>query len=347
MVQLSTIQFIASLFGIALLCFLFNQLVFLWYKKNHFYDKITIRSSHNQLATRSGGVAMFFTLTVVTFVLYAFDFQIFDFSLLLPISIIAFIGLYDDLYSMDFKFKFLFTFILAKLLIDQGLVLDSFYLFDGLYKPNYFLAQIITGITLVGVINSINLIDGVDGLASGYTLVILCVLNLLVQNYELFYLNSFLIAMLFPQIIINYNKKTKIFLGDTGSLLLGTLIAINFFTLIQPQTVFNFGIDPNKILTSWILLFFPLTDLLRVFIYRIQQNVSPFKADRKHLHHLLINKGFSHFKTTCIILLFVILNSVLGFLFWVQFDELGLLGYLIISSILYVFNINRWFTYNL
>ena len=320
-----------------ILSLLLNLIIAKLYAKNGFFDQINERSSHKNLATRTGGVAIFNSLTIITLLLYWKDFQIFDFSILLPISIIVLIGVYDDLYNMDFKFKLLFTFILAKILIDQGFVLQSFYLFNGQYEPNYFIAQIITGITLVGVINSINLMDGIDGLSSGFCFLVLNLINVMFRDFELYFFNLIVLGLLFPQLILNFKNHNKVFLGDSGSLFLGTILAINFFTIIKPTTVFNFDIDPNKILFSWLVLFFPLADLLRLFYQRTKKRLNPFSPDKNHLHHIIINRGYSHIKATLMVLGATVTNVLFGFIFWKIADEVGLLFYLLSSTFLYVF----------
>ena len=102
-----TLLFVSALI-ISLIAFPLVQKYFI---RNSIYDKINKRSSHNVIATRSGGVSIFTTLTLITFYLYFTSNQIFDFSLLLPLGILFTVGLYDDFYDVDFKLKFIFQLI--------------------------------------------------------------------------------------------------------------------------------------------------------------------------------------------------------------------------------------------
>ena len=104
------------------------------------------------------------------------------------------------------------------------------------------------------------------------------------------------------------------FLGDSGSLLLGTLIAIYTFYILGDSYVFKTGFDVNKTIFSIMILLYPLFDLLRVFIIRISDKKSPFHPDKNHIHHILINKGFSVIKTIFIIeICYIFLFSILFF----------------------------------
>ena len=109
---------------------------------NNIYDKIKERSLHDVRATRSGGSTIFITLFVLTIYLYYTSNQIFDFSLLIPLGILFTVGLYDDLYQVDFKLKFIFQLIVAKILIDQGIIINNLNGLLGIYEIPYLISQI-------------------------------------------------------------------------------------------------------------------------------------------------------------------------------------------------------------
>ena len=104
-----------------------------YFIKNNVYDKIKKRSLHDVKATRSGGSTIFSTLFLLTIYLYLTSNQIFDFSLLIPLGILFTVGLYDDLYQVDFKLKFIFQLIVAKILIDQGIIINNLNGLLGIY----------------------------------------------------------------------------------------------------------------------------------------------------------------------------------------------------------------------
>ena len=105
------------------------------YKK---FDDFNHRSSHNTLATRTGGIGIFSTLLLVSLFYYFNKVEIFDYSLFIPISIMFIIGVYDDFYNADFKLKFLMQIIVAKILIDQGYLISNYHGLFGLYEVQDF-----------------------------------------------------------------------------------------------------------------------------------------------------------------------------------------------------------------
>ena len=115
-----------------------------YFLRNNYVDKINNRSSHFTIATRSGGFSIFLTLFLISVYFYLTGFEIYQFSLLVPLSIIMIIGLYDDINGVDFKFKFIFQIIAAKIIIDNGLVIDNLHGILGIYELNRIIAQMIT-----------------------------------------------------------------------------------------------------------------------------------------------------------------------------------------------------------
>ena len=99
----------------------------------------------------------------------------------------------------------------------------------------------------------------------------------------------------------NFKKENKVFLGDAGSLLFGTLIAIYLFHVLGSDYTYKLDHKINKPLFTMSLIIYPLIDLLRVFIIRISNKKSPFSPDQNHIHHLLLKKGYSHFKIVSIV----------------------------------------------
>ena len=107
----------------------------MFYKK---FDDFNHRSSHNTLATRTGGIGVFKTLLLVSLFYYFNKVEIFDYSLFIPISIMFIIGVYDDFYNADFKLEFLMQIIVAKILIDQGYLISNYHGLFGLYEVQDF-----------------------------------------------------------------------------------------------------------------------------------------------------------------------------------------------------------------
>ena len=274
-------------------------------------DTINHRSSHTTLATRTGGISIFLSLSTTSFYFYFLGEQPYDFSLLVPLGIMFAIGIYDDFYNIDFKLKFFIQIIVAKILIDQGLLIDDFHGFLGLYKVERVFAQAATGFVFLLVVNSINLVDGIDGLALFQFLKVIIIYHIFSFSDTLGNLTYILILAIIPLFYFNFRTKNKIFLGDAGSLLLGTLIMTYLLNLLGENYIFKKGYVINKTLFSVLLVFYPLIDLLRVFILRVLKGNSPFKADKNHLHHV-VNRFFdNHFISSFTIIIIEVLIIVL------------------------------------
>lgn len=261
------------------------QKIFVYYKR---FDDINHRSSHNTLATRTGGIGVFSTIFGIAVYQYIIREEIFDFSLLIPLSIMFVVGVYDDLYNADFKLKFLLQIIVAKLLIDQGYVISNFHGLVGVYEVPRLIAQLSTVFIFVLVVNAINFIDGIDGLAITQVIKSIIIIEFLSKtSTPLQSLSSLTIATLIPLYYFNLRKKQKVFLGDAGSLFLGSLVSIYLFYVLSPEYQFKSGFQINKAFFTILVVLYPLVDLLRVFVLRIKSGQSPFKADQRHLHHLI------------------------------------------------------------
>ena len=271
------------------------QKVFVFYKK---IDDFNHRSSHKTLATRTGGIGIFATLLLISLFYYFQNIDLFDYSLFIPLGIMFIVGVYDDFYHADFKLKFLLQIIVAKILIDQGLVIDNYHGLFGLYEIPWLLAQLTTVFVFLVIINAINFIDGIDGLAITEVIKTITLIEFFSVDFTpLAPMGFIVLGSILPLYYFNFKKKRKVFLGDGGSLLLGTLIAVYIFYVLGDTYTLKTVWTINKTLFAVLVLLYPLVDLLRVFILRIKDGQSPFVADQRHLHHLLIKKLSSPIKS--------------------------------------------------
>ena len=276
-------------FFLSLVIHFITQKIFIYYKK---FDGFNQRSSHKTLATRTGGIGLFLTLLILSIYFYLKGVEIFDYSFFIPLGIMLLIGVYDDLYNADFKLKFLLQIIVAKILIDQGLIITNYYGLFGLYEIPNLLAQLTTVFVFLVIVNSINFIDGIDGLAISQTIKSIILIELFSSEFTSFVsLGTILIGSILPLYYFNFKNKRKIFLGDGGSLFLGTIISMYIFYVLSDDYYFTSKINLNKTLFTVLILIYPLTDLLRVFIVRLKNNKSPFYPDKNHIHHLVL-QGF-------------------------------------------------------
>ena len=285
-----------------------------YFLRNNYIDKINNRSSHSSVATRSGGFSIFLTLFLISVYFYLIGIEIYEFSLLVPLSLIMIIGLYDDINGVDFKLKFIFQIIAAKIIIDNGLVIDNLHGILGIYELNRIIAQMITIFFIVAIINSINFIDGIDGLAISIIILFMSLFEMFsLTQSDFLYLSIITISSLIPLYYFNFSTKKKVFLGDSGSLFLGTLVSVYVIYILSNNYIIKPEFDLHKILFVISILFYPIVDIVRVFFLRLSKGMSPFKVDKNHIHHLIINKTQSHWKST----LLIILSSFL-FLIFVQ-----------------------------
>ena len=278
------------------------------FTKLSFFDAINHRSVHKSKATKIGGISVFITLFIFSVIYYFKEDQIFDFSLLIPLGIMFIVGVYDDFYNADFKLKFLLQIIVAKILIDQGFVINNFHGIFGLDIIPNLASQLFTIFVFLVIVNSINFIDGIDGLAITETIRVILLIELIsLKATEISAIGYLAVFSLLPLYYFNFKKENKVFLGDAGSLLLGTLIAIYTIILLGDDFQIQDFFMSNKAILSIAILIYPLFDLLRVFYIRIKNKKSPFRPDNNHIHHLLLKKGFNHFYISLLIQLFSIL----------------------------------------
>ena len=290
-----------TIFATSFLLFYIIQKLFI---KFNFTDQINDRSSHSSIATLSGGITIFISVLLVSSFFYISKLEIFDFSLIVPLSLLVVVGLYDDIYNIDFRLKFIFQIIAAKILIDNGLIIDNLHGVLGIFELNRILAQLLTIFIIVAIINSINFIDGIDGLASA--VVILFILSFEFFSVDVspfFNLSLILIIAILPIFIFNFRKVNKIFLGDSGSLFLGGLVSTYVVYILSNNYIIKPEFDLHKIIFVFSILAYPIIDLIRITILRIFKGKSPFVADKNHIHHILIKKTNSHFVTTLLLLL--------------------------------------------
>ena len=142
-----------SYFSIILVSFLASYALKLWFTRLKKFDAINHRSVHQTKATKTGGMAVFLTLFLFSTYFYLSGVELYDFSLLIPLGIMFVVGVYDDFYNADFKLKFLLQIIVAKILIDQGFIIDNFQGVLGLQEIPRLAAQLFTVFVFLVIID--------------------------------------------------------------------------------------------------------------------------------------------------------------------------------------------------
>jgi UDP-GlcNAc:undecaprenyl-phosphate/decaprenyl-phosphate GlcNAc-1-phosphate transferase len=308
------------------------------------------RSSHETPTPTFGGVAIF-AGTMIGYMIWNFNDEGFLIhKVFLGLIVLFFLGIKDDLFALA-PLKKLASQILVAIIVVVGsdLRITSFFGIFGIFQLPYLVSALFTIFLFVALINSFNLIDGIDGLSGGIGMIAsggFGLWFLLYEHWSLACLSFSLSASLLGFLRYNFSPTNKIFMGDTGSLIVGyliTVLAIQFVQLNLPSTT---SVYKNAPVIAIILLCVPIFDTLRVFGLRILKGKSPFQADRLHLHHLLVDNGVSHIMTSFILCLStIVLTSFTYYLrsFYTN-TQLSLLlialfvAYLIIS---YSFEIRR------
>lgn len=291
---------------------LLNMLFQREFIKRGILDKINSRSSHQSLATRSGGSSLFLSLLLISIFFYINNNEIYDFSLLIPIAIMVVVGLYDDIHKLDFKLKFIFQIIVAKIIIDNGLIIDNLHGIFGVFELSRILGQVFTIFIIVAIINSINFIDGIDGLAISVIALFLLSFELFSSNLsDMFFLTLIILGSVIPLYFFNFRKKNKVFLGDSGSLFLGAVVSIYVLKILSQDYSIKPYYDINKVIFVISILSYPIFDIIRIFFLRLYKKKSPFLPDQQHIHHLILAKTKKHYLTTSLVIISSLIFTIL------------------------------------
>ena len=235
---------------------------------------------------------------------------LFSFCALMTLFVV---GLADDLIGVRYRAKFVVQVGCAVLLICGGLVVDNFHGFLGLFQINTVFSWFFSIILAVFIINALNLIDGIDGLASGLSSVAVIIYGVafyILGDYLYMMLSITTLGVLIPFFYFNVfgkaEKKQKIFMGDTGSLTIGLINVILSFRLLTIQSSPAIG-NINLLVVAMSPLLLPCFDVVRVFIYRIRNHKDPFLPDKNHLHHRLLELGLNQ----SLVMIFIVTSSII------------------------------------
>jgi UDP-N-acetylmuramyl pentapeptide phosphotransferase/UDP-N-acetylglucosamine-1-phosphate transferase len=266
------------------------------------FDLPDSRKLHTKAIASLGGVGIFigFFLSILLFISTGQnpEFQYFFAAALLTF----FLGIKDDILILSATKKFLGQLAAAAIVIHLGGVrIDSMHGFLNVYNLPDAISYLVTYMTIIVIVNAFNLIDGVDGLAGSLGILTTAVFGsyFTMAHMPAYAMLSFsLTGALCAFLVFNYHPA-KIFMGDSGSLLLGlinAILVIKFIT-VADSTAGSFPIT-SSVAIGFSILMIPLLDTLRVFSVRIVKRRSPFSPDRNHIHHLLLDRGLNHSQVT-------------------------------------------------
>lgn len=313
------------------------------------FDVPNHRSAASQAVPTLGGISILAGFTI-GLIISSNNFNIDELKHLIAGILVMFvIGLKDDIIGLSAKKKLIIEIVMALYLIIAGHYrITNLHGIFGINEIGFVTGTILSLVTIVGIINAINLIDGIDGLASGVCLLISLIYGtffLMAHDFiyalTCFSLSGSLVAFFLYNV---FGTKNKIFMGDTGSLILGTIIAVLIihFNEIKPEpTPFAFGLPA----ISLAIVIVPVIDTLRVIAIRIIQKKSPFAPDMNHIHHNLLKLTSSHLKSSLII---ITTNGLIFLFAFFMIDTLGgnyLFMLLLISGFILA-NVPAWILSN-
>ena len=279
-----------------------------------FVVKPNQRSSHKGSIPNIGGIIVFLAF-LCSFLLFARFADEGEFQYILLGAILIFlIGIYDDLLEISPRKKVKGEMLgVLVLIIGGGFYLTNLHGLFGIYQVSPWIGIPLTFIGLLGLINAINLIDGIDGLCSGMALVNCIFFGVwfyLSGNIEYLLMSVVLSAAIVPFFFINLlGKRSKMFMGDSGALMVGFLLGVMSIEFCEMSMVGEYPVSARLGVVFGVLAI-PILDTLRLFASRWMRGESPFAPDKRHLHHkfLIIYKGV-HRKAT-----FTMLALNLGFI---------------------------------
>jgi len=267
------------------------------------------RTVHKGSVPPLGGVAIFAAVIIGTF------FCVDSVGLnelryiLVGILMVFLIGLKDDLVNVSWKKKVLVELVAAVIVVGfADLRISSFHGILGIWELHYSSSIAFTIFVFIALMNCFNLLDGIDGLASGMGIVVSLIFG--IWLFDLGYWNFAILSFAVTGGLVTFylfnvfGRKYKIFMGDTGSLLLGfifTVLAIKVLSCDVPKYDRLYMESIPTVVMG--LMIIPILDTVRVFTLRLLKGKSPFSADKTHLHHILLKLGFSHWKASSMIIL--------------------------------------------
>lgn len=329
--------FVFSLLAVALSI---SPLITIAIRKRLFDLPTEDRKIHKRIVPNLGGLAIFsgFLLTISMFI----DLSTLQMAnYLLCGGIVIFVtGLKDDIIGVDPLKKFVSQFIAAFIVTILGDIrIMDLGGFMGIYDLSYPFSIGLSVIAIVGIVNAFNLIDGIDGLAGSLGLVVSLVYAWLFYQagepgwlYICMALGGALTGFLIHNV-----SPSRIFMGDSGSLMLGYITAVLSIQFINTASfkIVNLGFTAvnSAPALAMAIIILPLFDTLRVFAIRLVNNQSPFKADRNHLHHRMLSLGLSHTMASVVLVLITGLFIATALIFQ-SIGSNQLVGILIIMIIL-------------
>lgn len=317
------IHFVLIVFSIS---FIFSSLahqpILRFAKKHNIYDNPEARKLQRTPVPVMGGFVVFLGAIIGSFC-YWFKY---DCSSIIPVQIamlvMLIVGAWDDMQKLSPALRFIIEIIVVvALALVNNYPVNDFHGLWGIHEISPWIAWPLTVFACVGVINAINMVDGIDGLSSGICIMAFGFFSWLFFNAYDFVraaLGVCIMGGLIPFFVMNvFGKKSKMFIGDAGTLMLGIVLCDFLMAMLTKDSVCGKKFDDNDfclIAYALAVLAIPIFDTVRVMLGRICRGESPFAPDKTHLHHAFIDYGFHHLEAS---LLEIMLNMLIILVFFV------------------------------
>ena len=312
-------------------------------RSRNLIDQPDHRSSHKNAIPTMAGVSFFLTIIFMLNLIQAWDYDAIAVNLIAALGLMFAVGLKDDLVVSAPRAK-IGGEILAILfvLFSINFEVASLEGFLGIYEIPSVLSYGIIILMILTIINSYNMIDGIDGLASLIGISIFGVYGFLFYTTALYFYFFFcliLIGILFAYLRFNLSSTKKIFMGDTGSLIIGFCIgflSLKFLSMdasLLAECAFK---AENKLIIIGAIFFMPLFDTLRVIGVRLLNKKSPFQPDNNHIHHILIDSGLTHFKASLFLCFLNLVMAITLIVLSTYFNNYQMLGFMMLYFIFFL-----------
>ena len=320
-------------------------------KSYNLIKALNSRAAHKGTVFTGGGVVYAAVIMVSALILDNLDFVEFsNFSPIVATAIlVSILGFFDDFIEISAFNKYIvLSFLILMLLYANSTlpIIQNLNGFLGIYEIGYIPGLLFTSFVYLSIMNAINLTDGIDGYLAIFSISFFS--SMLFTNHinEFYTLTSVAVIVIGSSsmfIRYNFHKGKKLFVGDAGSLFIGFWFATYLITYITSASTSNlvnvFSIKLENIPVIAIsMISIPVLDTLRVMLVRISNKISPFAADRNHLHHILLDSGMSHLRTSFFLTAINWFNCIVIFLIEQNFNSIELTTiYIAISLFWYLF----------
>ena len=274
-------------------------------KRKELFAEVNHRSSHSTPIPAFGGISLFVVFVCAALAMVGIGSSHSIGFVVLSAFILFMSGLKDDLMGTSARTKLLVQIGTAVLvLLNSELTVTHLSGFFGIGEVTPVIGFLVSLSFIVFLVNAYNLIDGIDGLAGIIAITVFSVFGVYYyvnDNVFLLMIMASMIGALVSFLTWNFaSSKRKMFMGDTGSLVIGFILAVNALVIIagQPVNPDPFFVPQNAVIFILSILVIPVLDTLRIIVIRLSNGQKPWVADRNHMHHLLLDKGLTHKQAT-------------------------------------------------